>query len=44
MKGDNEALSESKTYLENKDIFNHYLKCVIEFGKQFDPSEIFMII
>ena len=44
VKGDQESLSQSKLYLENQEIFNHYLKCIIEFSQEFDPTETLMII
>jgi len=44
VKGDQEGLSESQLYLENQDIFNYYLQCIIEFSQQFDPTETLMII
>jgi hypothetical protein len=30
--------------LQNQQIFNHYLKCIIEFSQEFDPTETLMII
>lgn len=44
VKGDQEGLVESKLYMENQDIFNYYLQCIIEFSQQFDPTETLMII
>lgn len=44
IKGDQDALSQSDNYLDNQDIFNHYLKCIIEFSQEFDPTETLMII
>ncbi len=44
VKGDQDGLSESQLYLENQDIFNYYLQCIIEFSQQFDPTETLMII
>lgn len=44
VKGDQEALSESKLYCGNQDLFNYYLQCIIEFCQQFDPTETLMII
>jgi hypothetical protein len=44
VKGDQEALSESKLYIESQEIFNYYLQCIIEFSQQFDPTETLMII
>jgi hypothetical protein len=44
VKGDQEGLSQSDLYLDNQDIFNHYLKCIIEFSQEFDPTETLMII
>ena len=32
VKGDQEALSESKLYIESQEIFNYYLQCIIEFS------------
>lgn len=44
VKGDQDGLTNCKTYLENQDIFNYYLQCIIEFSQQFDPTETLMII
>ena len=44
VKGDQEALSESKLYIESQQIFNYYLQCIIQFSQQFDPTETLMII
>ena len=43
-KGDKEALGKSKLYLENEELFNYYLHCIVEFSQQFDPTETLMII
>ena len=43
-KGDQEALGKSKLYLENEELFNYYLHCIVEFSQQFDPTETLMII
>jgi len=43
-KGDQQALGESKLYMENQEIFNYYLHCIVEFSQQFDPTETLMII
>jgi len=32
VKGDQEGLKESSLYMENQDIFNYYLQCIIEFS------------
>ena len=44
VKGDQDGLSESELYLDNQDIFNYYLQCIIEFSQQFDPTETLLII
>jgi len=44
VKGDQDGLKESNLYMENQDIFNYYLQCIIEFSQQFDPTETLMII
>jgi hypothetical protein len=43
-KGDQEALGKSKLYVENEELFNYYLHCIVEFSQQFDPTETLMII
>ena len=30
--------------MDNSELFNFYLKCIIEFSQQFDPTEILMEI
>jgi len=32
VKGNQEGLSQSDIYLDNQDIFNYYLQCIIEFS------------
>lgn len=44
VKGDQDALKQSKLYMENQDIFNYYLQCIIEFSQSFDPTETLLII
>ena len=44
VKGDQDGLRDSDLYMENQDIFNYYLQCIIEFSQQFDPTETLMII
>lgn len=44
IKGDQEGLQNSKIYMENADIFNFYLQCIIEFSQSFDPTETLLII
>ena len=44
VKGDQDSLKLSSLYLDNADIFNYYLQCIIEFSQQFDPTETLMII
>ena len=39
VKGDQEGLQQSKLYQEQEDIFNYYLACIVEFSKEFDPTE-----
>ena len=44
VKGDQDGLRNSDLYMEQQDIFNYYLQCIIEFSQQFDPTETLMII
>lgn len=44
IKGDQDALKNSELYMENQDIFNYYLQCIIEFSQSFDPTETLLII
>ena len=44
IKGDQDALRESELYINNSDIFNFYLQCIIEFSQSFDPTETLLII
>ena len=44
VKGDQDGLKDSDLYMENQDMFNYYLQCIIEFSQQFDPTETLMII
>ena len=42
VKGDQDGLSESELYLEQEELFNYYLACIIEFSQQFDPTDTLM--
>lgn len=42
VKGDQEGLSDNKLYIQQQDLFNYYLQCIIEFSQQYDPTETLM--
>ena len=44
MKSDKDGLGNNKLYVENQDLFNYYMQCIIEFSQSYDPTETLMII